>query len=491
MWVAGTRVLVNLIGFASTILLARLLMPADFGIVAIAVTVSALVTSTTQLSLASALIQHRDPQDHHFDTAWTMNALRSVVIAAVILVLSAPAARLYREPRLFEAMLAIAAMTVVAGLANPKLVLFTRKLIFWQEFAMGVSTKFAGFVVSIAIAFYYRNFWALIGGMAATELVALVMSYALLPYRPRFRLEGWRELLSFSIWLSLGQLVNTVSWKSDSLFVGYFLGPTKLGFYSYGDRLAQMPTQETTAPIAQTLFPAFARLTDDKPRLREAYQKSQALLTAIALPFGVGFAIIAEPMVLALIGEKWLPAVPVIQALSSVFALVTIGNAARPLAMAMAQTRMIFNRDVLGLSIRIPLLIIGALAAGLDGVIYGRVISGLIGIGINMAMVRRLIQLGFRAQLRANGRSLAAVAVMAAGLGAFQLGTSSSANIELSQFMLLLALIILGALLYTATLALLWVTAGRPVGPETIVVGAMAGIIARFGNGRDSNPTQT
>jgi O-antigen/teichoic acid export membrane protein len=480
MWVAGTRVLVNLVGFASTILLARLLVPADFGIMAIATTVATLVTSATELSLAAALVQHRDPQDHHFNTAWTMNATRSLLIAGLIAASATALARLYGEPRLANVMLAIAGVTMLGGLANPRLVIFTRKLIFWQHFAMGVSTKVAGFIVSIAVAYVYRSYWALIAGMAAGQLVSLILSYVLVPYRPRFSLAGWRELLSFSVWLSFGQLVNTINWKSDPLFIGYFLGPTTLGFYSYGERLAQLPTVETTAPIAQTLFPAFARIGGDTARLRTAFQKSQTLLTAVALPLGIGFALLADPIIRLLLTEKWLPAVPVIQVLAGIFALGTIGSAARPLGMALGRTQLLFKRDVLGLCIRVPLLMLGAAVAGLPGVLYARIVTWLIGVCINMHLVRMLIDLRFAEQLRANSRSLAAAGAMAVVVGLVQYGGFAADLDRFSPLLSLFGLIFLGALVYLGAMALLWVAAGRPAGPESVAVEVAIKLKARL-----------
>jgi PST family polysaccharide transporter len=489
MWVAGTRVLVNLVAFASTILLARLLVPADFGIVAIATTVAALVTSTTELSLASALVQHRDPQDHHFDTAWTLNAARSLLLAGLIAGSATAVARLYGEPRLANVMLAIAGLTIISGLTNPRLVLFTRKLIFWQNFAMGVSTKVAGFIVSIAVAYVYRSYWALIAGMAASEVVGLILSYVLVRYRPRFSLAGWRELLSFSVWLSLGQLVNTLNWKSDPLFIGFFLGPTTLGFYSYGIRLANLPTVEATAPIAQTLFPAFARIGSDKDRLRKAFQKSQALLSAVALPIGIGFALLAEPIIRLLLSEKWLPAVPVVQILASIIAIQTLGTAARPLSMALGQTQLLFQRDVLSMFIRVPLLILGAVAAGLSGVLYARIASGLIGLYLNMHLVRTLIDLGLGKQIRANGRSLAAAGAMALVVGLVQYGGFAANLGPVSPLLSLFGLIFLGALVYLGAMALLWIGAGRPAGPESVAVEVAIKLKARLTQRAAADPT--
>ena len=470
-WLAATRLIVNIIGFASTIFLARLLMPADFGLVALATTIAALVGSVTESSLTSALVQHDTPEDKHFDSAWTLNLARAVLLAGLMAAMAHPVAAFYADPRLVPIMFALAATTLLGGIANPKLVIFTRDLVFWQEFAIGVSQKILGFVVAIAIAFLYKSYWALILGGAAAQLLAVIMSYALFPYRPRLRLSGARELFSFSVWLTLGRTVNTINWRSDQLFIGYFLGSGPLGLYSFGDNLAVLPTRETTSPIAQTLFPAFARLTGDRDRLRSAYQRAQSLMCAMALPVGCGFAAIAQPLVELTVGAKWQPAVIVIQILASVFAVQTLASSLQPLAMAMGATQQLFRRDLANLVVRMPLIIAGLAFGGLLGVLLARVASGLIGTIFNLALVRKLIGIPIRVQLAANGRSLAAVGIMVAVLAALQRPGIASGTAP--PALALAGLVVAGMFSYCAALALLWVQAGHPPGPEATVVSAL------------------
>lgn len=463
-WVGSARVLINLIGLASTLLLARFLMPEDFGLVAIAMTFVAIVGSITEISLGEALVQHDDPTEAHYDTAFTLSAARSILLGLSVAALAWPFASIYGDPRLVPVLLVVAAGMSITGFNNPRLAVFTRRLEFWQSFALGVSSKLVGFCVAVSIAYFYRSYWALVISIVVVQFQALALSYLLLPYRPRFRLSAWRELMGFSFWMTLGQAVNMLSMRSDRLLLGYFVGNQQLGYYTFGGDLAAMPTREATSPIAQTLFPAFSRFNGDRPRLRSAYQRAQALLCAVALPVGFGFAILAEPLVLATVGAKWLPAVIVIQVLSGLFAVQTLASSVQPLAMAMGKTRMLFRRNLLGLAIHLPLTIIGLAMGGLIGVVYARVCSGTIVTVINMALARRLLDLPIARQLQANLRSFAAVAVMCAALLAGPLVVPSLASIEPHAEMAVM--IVAGAVTYLATLVGLWLAAGRPPGPE-------------------------
>ena len=463
-WVGSARVLINLIGLASTLLLARFLMPADFGLVAIAMTVMSIVSAVTEISLGSALIQHENPTDAHYDTAFTLSAARSILLGLVVAALAWPIAQLYDDQRLWPVMLGIAASMSITGFNNPRMVVFTRRLEFWQSFAFGVSGKLIGFIVAVAIAYVYRSYWALVISNMALQVQGLILSYVFLPKRPRFDVSAWRELMGFSIWLSLGQLVNTLNGRADTLFVGYFLGTQQTGYYNFGNNLAAMPTQEATAPIAQTLFPAFARLNGDLPRLRSAYQRAQAILCAVALPVGFGFAMLAEPLVLATVGAKWLPAVIIIQLLSGLLAAQTLANSAQPLAMAMGKTKLMFRRNLVTLAIRLPLVLFGLATGGLIGVVYARMCSGTITILVNMAFARHLLGLPIIRQLQVNLRSFGAVAIMCA---AVYLGRSLVLGFTtFGPIAEIALLVVVGAIAYVIALFSLWLAWGRPDGPE-------------------------
>jgi len=477
-WVAATRLLINLIGFGNTLLLARLLTPADFGVVAIAGTVSFVVSSLTELSLSQSLIQHRDPQEEHFHTAWTLNVARSAILSALIIALAWPIAWIYSDPRLTPIMIVIGCGALLTGLTNPKLVTFQRNLVFWQDFILNVSQRAAGLVLAVGVALVFRNYWAIVAGIIATQVSAVFLSFLFVPFRPRFRLRRARELLSFSVWLSLGQAINTLNWRMDHLAIGYFLGGTALGHYTVGDNLAVLPTREATAPLAQTLFPGFSRINDDPVRLRNAYQRAQTLLCAVALPIGFGFALVAKPLVLLTMGEKWLPAVMIIQFLSGIFALQTLASSLQPLAMAMGATRSLFTRDLINLGIRVPFVIAGMVFYGIPGVIVARCISGTANTLVNMAMVRHLLALPIWTQLAANARALISTAVMVATVSGLDhwAGEGTGALFLAGKIAILL---LSAAVIYLACTACLWLVAGKPTGPESEISSLLATVLRR------------
>ncbi|AKH44337.1 O-antigen/teichoic acid export membrane protein [Altererythrobacter atlanticus] len=461
----ASRAIVNALGFLSTIMVARFLMPEDFGLVAIALSLQTIVIAVTDVPVGQALIHLKEPSQRHIDTAFTMGLLRAIAIAVIFAGASWPVAAIFEEARLGNIMLALAASLLISGIANPRRALLRKALIFKQEFSIEVIGKLGAVLLSISIAYLWQNYWALVVGIVGGQLATLIASYTLVRYRPRFDLSEFRVLWSFSGWMTLKSTVSTINSQSDQLFIGKLLSPTAVGIYSVGDNLAKLPTREATLPLTSVLFPAFSNLTSNLPRLAHAYTRAQGLVTAVALPVGVGFALVAERLVPLAMGEKWIPSIIVIQILSSVFAFQTIGSIAHPLAMAMGETKALFKRDLQLLFIRLPMIVAGLVFGGLMGVLIARVFSGLIVIGFNMAIVKSLIGQSIVKQLTNSWRSILSVGLMVIGVESLSgvMPVSGDWFVQLAQ---LAGLIAVGGLIYLGGGLLVWIAAGRPQGPE-------------------------
>jgi len=461
MWTAGGRVLSNLLGVVSMLALARLLTPADFGLVALATIVLSIISAITELSLSSALIQHKNPQREHYDTAWTLNILRAAAIAVLLVAAGYPVAWAYQDHRLIGIFFALGGGALLGGLVNPRLVDFRRRLSFHQEMFIDLINKVVGVVVAVAVALIFRSYWALVISTLASQAAGVIMSYVLLPYIPRISFAHWRNLFSFSGWVALSSGLNELNWRADQLALGAMLGAGPLGQYTVGDRLSSLPVRETTAPISGLLFPAFARLQDDPERLRHAFLRSQGLLAAAALPIGIGFALVAEPFIGMVLGPAWSSAALVAQVLSVVFAISAFKMPVTPLAMGLGSTRDLFQLDLAFIFIRLPLIFAGLVLGGLSGLLFARCISAAIGILMYVFLARRLIGVSVRAQLLAGWRAIVGSLVMAGCVrGVGLMITDKPETVQLT------IMILIGGIGYFGASFVLWLASGKPAGPE-------------------------
>ncbi len=476
-----TRVVTNIANLVAMVVLARLLTPQDFGLVAICTTVLGILVALTELSVGAALVQRAETSQEHVDSAWTMSLVRAVLIAVGFALASVPLAKLYGDMRLAPLFVLSGVTGALAGLTNPLVALRTRQMSFRPMILMQVVQKLATLAISIGLALWLRNYWAIVVGSAIGTAISTLLSYALVPYRPRFTLSRSRDLLGFSSWLFLGQAMNTLNWRFDQLVIGLFLPPAQLGAYSMADNVAAIPSREATTPLIQSLFPSFARMQDDRARLRSAYQTAQGAIGIVALPIAVGFMLLAEPFVKLALGPKWSATIPLIEVIGLCYAIQTLVTASRPLAMAKGATRALFVRDVWGLLLRVPCVTLGMIGWGLTGLVWGRFLSALIGLFITSALVRSMTGLSSLDQLLAHRRTIAAVLCMTVVVVATDhqlLAWSAGPLLRIA------VLSPLGALAYTAALHLLWIASGRCAGAEAELLGLARGAIAKFRKGK-------
>ena len=185
------RMSIRLIGLVSTLILVRLLVPADFGIVAMAMSIVAAVELLTAFGFEVALIQNQQADRDDYNTAWTMNVMLGIGASALLLTLAKPAASYYGEPDLFRVFLVLSAASLLQGLQNIGLVEFRKELQFDKEFAFHMSLKVVGFIITISLAFWLRTYWALIIGIVTSRAFGTALSMTLLIELVRWRRAKW------------------------------------------------------------------------------------------------------------------------------------------------------------------------------------------------------------------------------------------------------------------------------------------------------------
>ena len=478
-WLVGARLGTKLLDLISTLVLARLLVPADFGLVALAVTVLVILNSVTDMSLGTAVVQIPKPTAHHYDTVFTLTLLRGLAIFLLMAVIAVPFADFYQDDRLVWPIVLLGLAPLIRGMISPKMIVYVREVRFLPQFVLEVGGKVAAFLVTLLMAYLHPSYWAMVAGLIAAPVITTFASYILAPYRPKLDLSEFKGLIGFTGWITLSQVVGTLNLQADRLILGNYLGKSVLGQYVVGSELAGMPTQVPLAPIMQALYAGFAKLKGDLAMLQSAYRTSQTILVAIALPLGLVVGVLAEKIVLLALGPTWLPAASVITVLAPVIALQIVTGPAQSAMMALGLTRTIFNRDLLGLCIRIPTIVLGLYLAGLEGVIWARALTGGMLIYLNLQVVSRHLNISMGSQLLAPWRSL----VSGVALTAVVLGLEDQIAAP-EQFLLsacgVAAVATAGIAAYIGCHLILWQLSGRPQGAETKLFSLAAGKLGRI-----------
>ena len=183
-WVVGWRMATRLLGIVSTLTLVRLLLPADFGLVALSTSFQQSIEAFASLGVEDAVVRERSPTRDFYDTAFTVNALRSIATAAVVLALAVPAGHFFAEPRLTNILFALAAATLLEGFGNIGVVDFRRDFTFSKEFQLWLLPRLIGIVLAMSTAFIWRTYWALVVGILASRGLRVVLQLLHAPAPP-------------------------------------------------------------------------------------------------------------------------------------------------------------------------------------------------------------------------------------------------------------------------------------------------------------------
>ena len=464
-WMVLQRMAVRSIGLLSTIILARLLIPEDFGLVALATGLIVVLDSLLEMGFEIALIQRQTDDKSQYDTAWTLSVIRGVVMGAALLMAARPLAHLYEDPRLIQIVAWLAVASLISGFQNIGCIEFRRELRFDREFTLLVWSKVISFLVTLIMALTWADYRALVAGIVVGKAVTVNLSYIMHPYRPSLSLKGCKGFLNFSKWLAANNIAVVVHQRLDTFVIGKILGTGPLGFYTVAYEISNLATTELIWPITRVLFPGFARISGDRARLARGFIDSIGAMAFLAIPLGVGIALTAPHIVGLFLGEKWLVIIPLIQILT-LYGLINLPTAnSGSLYLALGRPDVLVKRSLPSVLVLIPGLIFGTMQFGSIGAAWALVISAVINFIMNFYFIRRELGVGIPEALGAFKRPAAAAFVMF--IVVVILEHYWPVETQILRLVLQAAVIaITGAAVYFAVSFGLWVLAGRPHSPE-------------------------
>lgn len=481
-WIIAWRMTTRMLGLVNTLVLVHLLLPADFGLVALATSMSNAIDSFSTIGVEQALIRETHLDRALYDTGFTLNLLRSLAVGLVVAAGAEPAAAFYGDPRLRWILLALALGLLMSGLENIRVVDFQRDLAFNKRFQILLVPRIAAVVAAISFAVIYRNYWALVIGILTNRGMGLVVTYLIRPWLPHVTLRSWRRILGFSFWMWGTATVQMVRDRIDALVIGRVLGPASVGIYAIGVEIGSLTSTELVQPLTTALFSGFsaARRTAGSS-VAEGYFRAISATFLLTLPLGFGLSLLAAPIVRLMLGEHWSGAVPMVQ----IFALLGMarviayfsGVLLNSHAMLTVQFRIVLFSLLVRLSVLAVLIrpygLLGAATAAAACIAAEEVLF--------LIVTFRRFQLNPLDLLASTWRCLLASAAMAGVLVWEGIGWAPAAATTAGVFREMALGVSSGAATYTVTLLLAWWCAGRPRGAETYVMEVLRQMTRHFG----------
>jgi O-antigen/teichoic acid export membrane protein len=314
-WTAGLQAVVRMASLIRLAIVARLVGPHEFGLVALAMVAMSSVQAFSTPGITVALLQPGRQERPLLDTAWTLLVVRGLAVAALVFLAAPLVGALFDAPRVVPLLRVLALGPILDGLANIGLVEYRRSLFLRRYLVIQAWGPIADMVVSIALALWLRDAWALVGGWIAMWTVRLVASYAGHPFRPRWRLDRThaRRLLGYGRWVSASASVSWLLSEGVNGVVGRVAGIDALGFFRTARPLGMVPTTEVASLVSWVTVAAYAHLQDDRARARLALLRVLALVAVVAVPAATVTLMFAEPLVRMLLGDRWLVVAPLVR----------------------------------------------------------------------------------------------------------------------------------------------------------------------------------
>lgn len=428
-WLGASGGIGRLLQALQTVILTRLLIPADFGLMRLAVDGIAFAAVFSHFGVNTALVQRKELDEPYLQTAWTMDLFRYLLMFGAAMLLAGPLSRLvlsraegdaaHRAGQLAAVIRLVSLKFVFMGFSNNTGInMLYRELNFRRKQTYEICLSVVGVAFTVGLAFWLRSVWALAWGQVLYGFGEFVGSYIVHPFRPKFRFH-WdeaRELFSFGKHIFLSGMLGFLRGSLGTLLLGYLLGATAVGYYSLGRSLVLLPVGAILPAITGVLYPAFSRLQQDKAALRRGLLRVLGLGTLVVGPMLVGIAVTAGPLVRVAYGPDYLPAATVAILFCAIRYFSFVGGPMGSLLTARGKPGLnniaIFADMVVLLSTVFPLIERFGLPGMVLAVLFGRAAEAL----VRLALVRRELELSLMRSAGAVARPLGASLLMGAGV---------------------------------------------------------------------------
>ena len=422
-WVTLSSVVGVGLSFLRSIVLVRLLTPEIFGLMAICSMVIRGIEIFTETGFGAALIHRQQRFEDARDTAFTLLVLRGAGLAVIAFFVAPWIAAFYNEAVLESIISVIGISFLLTGFNNVNTIALQKELDFKRLTYLEQISGVLNTIVALGLAYWLRDVWALVYAQLMSSVISVVLSYAMVPGRPRFRLDPviTKELFSYGKFMTGLAIVVFLGSQLDNAMIGKLLGMELLGYYTVAYTLASIPSIYISKVIAKVLFPMFSKLQTDLPQLRAEYVRGVRLVVAVVVPTSVAVVVLAHDFVTVLYGAKWAAAgVPLqILAISGCFQALWMLNGY--LYNAVGKPYVDFYMNASRLVVMLGLLYPLTLSYGLAGASVAVAIPMAAQFMVGVYLSRRVIGVPVVATVRPVGVALAQGAVLAAVLIAAKL----------------------------------------------------------------------
>lgn len=473
---AGAQLFAKFIDFFLILLLARLLTPEDFALIAIAMIFVQVTEAILEMPVFQALIRTSRVTRNMLYTAFTISLIRSFIVVAIILILTPVAATLFDESRLYTLMPLLALAPALRGLLNPKLVLFARRLNYYPEAVISIIAKVITALIALPFAIMTKSYWALAMMTVIAPGLLLVASYAYVPFLPKLSLKSWSVFSNMVGWSTVSQFFGAANWQVDVFVLAQFVSRSTTGNFSVAINLSGTVYQIFVGPVLRPFISSFSELSRNGA-LQAGYLLGTRGVFMLTGPVFTVLAVLSTPIVMLLFGKDWTEA-PLFLSVMAFCTLFSVAvQPAGSVAYARDKTFYVALMSGYAFLVKAILIYAGYRTFGIPGFLAGQFAGALAFFSISMWVVQRLIGLSILRQLGVIFVPALALGIMASTM--LSLRPFVMYDNQWTLFASIASIAMLGAIAYLAVIFAVWFLNGRPDGVEKQVLQQVAKLSRR------------
>jgi len=446
-WESMTRFLVQLGSWGSTIYVARLLSPNDYGVMAIALVITHVLTFVLEMGMAEGLIQKREISQQQIDGVFYISIIFALMLAFGTYISAPLIAQFYEEAILTDVFETLSIAILISGFIVMPKALVLRELDFRYRALVDMWANFASIVVVVVMVTLGYGVWSLVYAYLTLQLSIAIGYIRKLKFIPkaRFWYNGLGDIISFGYKLMLSRLLTMVQTKSDVFIAGAFVKADLLGYYAMALTFATIPATKIGTMFNALAFPTIAKVASDALMVKKYYLELQKYLLMICMPMLVGLALVAEEFVIVLLTDTWSPIVGVLQILCVANVFIVLGMLAPQVLIGLGKAGLVLKYNVF-VAILLPLAILCGVMFGLYSMCWFIVVASFISFVVIKKIIVRTLGISKDELYQAYCHIIIASVVMAVSVLLVQYCFA-----ELTPIYLLLLKISGGAIVYVLT----------------------------------------
>ena len=311
-WLSAVRIFLKVFSVLRYFILARFLLPAEFGRAGLAFLTLGFLEITTELGLFQAFIQRKDAEGEYARTIWSTLIVRGIVLAILLFIFSPIVSEFFDADIIYYLRL-VSFVLLIKGFVNPNIMLLRKHGEYFKEFLFQALPSMIESIAVIALIFWVKDASVLIFGSIIGALIMVVLSFVLSPF-PEYpaSLYKLKELYSYGKWVTLGSIVTYLNDRSDDIAVGKLLGTKDFGLYEMSYKISNTPATEGAGLIYQIVFPLFSKIQQEKERLRRGVHKTLLISLVTSIVFAIVIHLLLPLFIFVVLTPEWLPIIPLV-----------------------------------------------------------------------------------------------------------------------------------------------------------------------------------